>query len=83
MVPLAAAMAAIVVVVVLIASGKITHSFFEDDWVVTFALIVGFLSYAPVHLARGICSGSNRFVSYGFVMGADGFARIVGCLALW
>ncbi len=82
-IPLAIALTAIVVVAVLIGSGQITERFFEGNWVVTAALIVGFLSYAPVHLARGICSGSGRFASYGVVMGADGASRIVGCLLLW
>ena len=39
---------------------------------VTAALVVGFIAYAPAHLARGICSGNGRFGAYGIVMGADG-----------
>ena len=81
--PLAGGLTAIVCVVILVASSSITSKFFEGDWVVTAALIVGFISYAPAHLARGICSGHGRFVSYGIVMGADGAARIIGCVALW
>ena len=34
-------------------------------------------------IVRGICSGEGRFASYGIVMGADGFVRIVGCIILW
>ncbi len=82
-VPLAAMLTAIVCSVIVISSGSITSNFFEGDWVITAALIVGFISYAPAHLARGICSGHGRFASYGIVMGADGAARIIGCLALW
>ncbi|MEO7396977.1 MAG: hypothetical protein ABIW84_00280 [Ilumatobacteraceae bacterium] len=82
-IPLALCLTALVVFAILIGSGEITDRFFEGDWVVTAALIVGFVSYAPVHLARGICSGSGRFASYGVVMGADGASRIVGCLILW
>lgn len=82
-VPLAAMLTAIVCTVILISSGSITSKFFEGDWVITAALVVGFISYAPAHLARGICSGHGRFGSYGIVMGADGAARIIGCIALW
>ena len=82
-VPLAGAVAGLVTLVILIASGQITEKFFDGDWVVTAALVVGFLAYLPGHLARGICSGHGRFVSYGIVMGADGAVRIIGCTALW
>ncbi len=82
-VPLAGAIAGLVTLVILIASGQITDTFFDGDWVVTAALIVGFLAYLPGHLARGICSGHGRFVSYAIVMGADGAVRIVGCAVLW
>ena len=34
------------------------------------AFIVAFVSYAPAHLARGICSGSGRFRAYAIVMGS-------------
>jgi len=82
-IPLALMLAGIVALAILIASGKITDNFFDGDWVVTAALIVGFLAYLPVHLARGICSGHGRFASYGIVMGSDGATRIVGCTILW
>ena len=82
-VPLAGAVAGLVTLVILIASGQITDKFFDGDWVVTAALVVGFLAYLPGHIARGICSGHGRFVSYGIVMGADGAVRIIGCTALW
>jgi O-antigen/teichoic acid export membrane protein len=82
-VPLAVLLTAVVGLVIVIFSGAITTKFFEGDWVVTAALLVGFMSYAPAHLARGICSGQGRFTSYGVVMGADGASRIVGCLILW
>jgi O-antigen/teichoic acid export membrane protein len=81
--PLAGILATAVTLVILIASGKLTDTFFEGNWVVTAALIIGFLSYLPFHLARGICSGHGRFRSYGIVMGADGAMRIIGCTVLW
>ncbi len=83
LIPLAAVIAAAVVLAILIFSQQITEQFFEGDWVVTAALIVGFVAYAPVHLARGICSGSGRFGPYGVVMGSDGATRIIGCIVLW
>jgi O-antigen/teichoic acid export membrane protein len=82
-VPLALVLAALVTALILVASGEITERFFDGDWIVTAALIVGFLAYLPVHLARGICSGHGRFGAYGIVMGADGATRILGCLVLW
>jgi O-antigen/teichoic acid export membrane protein len=82
-VPLGASLASIVIVVIVLASGWITREFFEGYGIVTVALVLAFAGYAPAHLARGICSGSDRFVSYGIVMGADGLVRIVGCLVLW
>lgn len=82
-IPLAGIIALIVTVLVLAASGWINKEFFESNVVVTIALVVGFLSYAPAHLARGICSGSGRFGSYGIIMGADGLTRIIGCSVLW
>ncbi len=81
--PLAIALTSLVVLAIGVASGYITKHFFEGNWVVTAALIVGFISYAPAHLARGICSGHGRFSSYGIVMAADGGARIIGCVVLW
>ena len=60
-----------------------TREFFEGYGLVTLALIIAFVSYAPAHLARGICSGQGRFAAYGMVMGADGFVRVAGCVILW
>jgi O-antigen/teichoic acid export membrane protein len=75
-------LATIVVIAVLAASPVITSSYFDGNWVLLFALIVAFAAYAPVHLARGISSGSGRFRSYAIVMGADGATRVVLCLVL-
>ena len=82
-IPLAVIFAALVSTIVLIGSPWITRDFFEKNWIVTASLLVAFLAYAPTHLARGICSGSGRFVDYGIVMGFDGATRIIGCIALW
>lgn len=82
-IPLALMLAGFVTVMILIFSPQITKKFFDGNWIVTAALVIGFLSYLPVHLARGICSGHGRFSSYGIVMGADGASRIIGCTVLW
>lgn len=82
-VPLGAAVAGIIVAVLAGLSSLATREFFEGYALVTAALIIAFVAYAPTHLARGICSGQGRFASYGIVMGADGFVRIVGCIVFW
>lgn len=75
-------LAAIVVTIILAASPWITESYFGGDWVMLIALVIAFASYAPVHLARGIASGSGRFRAYAVVMGADGAVRVILCIAL-
>lgn len=79
---LGAILAATVSVVILAISPFLTSELFSGNWVVTVALIVAFIAYAPAHLSRGICSGTGRFSSYAIVMGADGFSRIAGCILL-
>jgi O-antigen/teichoic acid export membrane protein len=83
MLPLAAGLTTTVSLLVLLAGPWATDDLFEGYWLVSFALIVAFVSYAPMHLARGVCSGSGRFAAYGVVMAADGVVKIVGCVALW
>ncbi len=75
-------LAIIVVTIILATSPLITHSYFDGDWVMLSALVIGFASYAPVHLARGIASGSGRFHAYAVVMGADGAVRVILCVGL-
>ncbi len=82
-VPLGAVIAGVIVAVLVGFSSLATREFFEGFGLVTAALIVAFLAYAPTHLARGICSGQGRFAAYGIVMGTDGFVRVVGCIVLW
>jgi len=79
---LGAILAATVLAVVLTLGRVITNSYFDGDWVLLLALVVAFGSYAPVHLARGIASGSGRFRAYAIVMGADGAVRVALCVAL-
>ena len=75
-------LATLVTLVVLATSPILTRSYFDGDWVMLAALVVAFASYAPVHLARGIASGSGRFKAYAIVMGADGAVRVILCIAL-
>ncbi len=82
-VPLGIGIAGVIVAFMAGLSSFATREFFEGYGLVSAALIVAFLSYAPTHLARGICSGQGRFAAYGLVMGSDGFVRVVGCIILW
>jgi O-antigen/teichoic acid export membrane protein len=82
-VPLGAMIAGVVIVLLTALSGIATREFFEGYALVTVGLIVAFTTYAPTHLARGICSGEGRFAAYGIVMGADGLVRVIGCIVLW
>ena len=73
-----------VVVVIGLASSApwLTSSYFSGDWWMFGALIIGFLSYAPVHLSRGICSGQGRFTPFAVVVASDGVMKIAGTIAL-
>ena len=83
MIPLAATMLVILTVIIAIASPYLTKHLFDGYGVVVVCLVLTLVSYAPMHLARGICSGSQRFGSYGIIMGADGAARVIGVAVLW
>ena len=83
MLPLVGGLTAILVIGVVASSSWLTNDMFEGHWIVTVALIVSFLAYAPMHMARGIASGSGRFVAYGTIMGVDGAVRILACVILW
>ena len=72
----------VVVVGLTISSPWLTGSYFSGDWLMFGALIIGFLSYAPVHLSRGICSGQGRFTPFAVVVASDGVMKIVGTVAL-
>jgi O-antigen/teichoic acid export membrane protein len=72
----------VVVVGLAISSPWLTGSYFSGDWLMFGALIIGFISYAPVHLSRGICSGQGRFTPFAVVVASDGVMKIVGTVAL-
>lgn len=82
-VPLGAGLAGILIVALVVASPWFTKHMFEGYWVVTVALIIAFCAYLPMHVARGIASGSGRFTAYGIIMAVDGLTRIGACTALW
>ena len=70
-------------VVVLALSSQINSNLFDGNGVVTWCLLLSLATYAPMHLARGICSGNARFGSYGLIIGLDGAVRVLICAALW
>jgi O-antigen/teichoic acid export membrane protein len=70
-------------VVVLALSSQINSNLFDGKGVVTWCLLLSLATYAPMHLARGICSGNARFGSYGLIIGLDGAVRVLSCAALW
>jgi O-antigen/teichoic acid export membrane protein len=75
-------LAGVVLLALAVVSPVITKHYFDGDWVMMAALAVAFISYAPAHLARGICSGTGRFRDYAIIMGSDGVVRIVLCIML-
>ena len=72
----------VVVIGLAISAPWLTSSYFSGDWWMFGALIIGFLSYAPVHLSRGICSGQGRFTPFAVVVASDGVMKIAGTIAL-
>jgi len=83
MIPLTIVLAAMLTLVVAATSRWLTSDMFEGHWIVTLSLVIAICAYAPMHLARGIASGSGRFVAYGTIMGVDGAVRILACVLLW
>lgn len=82
-IPLALVVVVALAIIAAVASGSITTNLFEGNGVVTLCLALTLATYAPFHLARGICSGSGRFGHYGTMIGTDGAARVIGCGTLW
>lgn len=75
-------LACVVAIGIVAAGPAISSAFFDDDWVLVLALLIGFMSYTPAHIARGVASGHGRFHAYAVVMASDGVMRIVACLIL-
>ncbi len=83
MLPLMALMLAVLAIVIAFTSPYLTKHLFDGYGIVVVCLVLTLVSYAPMHLARGICSGSQRFGAYGIIIGADGAARVIGVAVLW
>lgn len=83
MLPLAGGLSSVLVIATLVASPWLTRDLFEGNWIVTLSLILTVVAFAPMHLARGIASGSGRFTAYGLILGIDGATRIIACIVLW
>lgn len=81
--PLALVLLITLVTIIAIFSSNISTNMFEGYGMVTFCLVLTLVSYAPMHLARGICSGTGNFGAYGLIIGADGAVRVIGCAVLW
>jgi len=82
-IPIATFILVVLAVIIAIASPYLTKHLFDGYGIVVVCLVLTLASYAPMHLARGICSGSQRFGSYGVIIGADGAARVIGVALLW
>jgi O-antigen/teichoic acid export membrane protein len=83
MMPLAIGMLLVLVAIIAASSQYLTKHLLDGYGIVVVCLILTLVSYAPMHLARGICSGSQRFGAYGIIIGADGAARVIGVAVLW
>ncbi|MGA0786037.1 MAG: hypothetical protein ACO3QH_00930 [Ilumatobacteraceae bacterium] len=77
--PVAAAITIVLVLVVTIARNRLTSDLFEGSGVVTLALVLALVGYAPFHIARGICSGLGHFRVYSTMIALDGLLRVIAC----
>ena len=77
--PVAAGITAALILTVLIFRNRFINDFFEGSAVVTLALLIALVGYAPFHIARGICSGLGHFRIYSTMIALDGLLRVVLC----
>ena len=70
------------VVVTLATSQLLLDHLFDDDALLLLAFAFLLVGYFLVHLLKGTLSGNGRFGSYGMLLGAEGFFRMAGCVAL-
>ena len=70
-------------IAVMLLSRQINSNLFDGYGVVTWCLLLSLATYAPMHLARGICSGNARFGAYSLIIGLDGALKVLICAALW
>lgn len=78
-VPVAAMITAMLAIFVTVTRSRLTDDFFEGSAVVTLALVVALVGYAPFHVARGICSGLGHFRLYSTMIALDGLLRVAMC----
>lgn len=79
---MAVVLAVVVSVVIVASSPWSVNAYFDGSWAMLAALVVAFCAYAPMHLTRGICSGTGEFGSFAFVVGADGVVRILATVVI-
>lgn len=82
-IPLAAIILGGLIIALAIAARSATSNLFESNASVTLALLCMLLTYAPMHIARGLSSGSGKFSNYALIIGLDGTIRVGVCAALW
>ena len=82
-IPLAAIILAGLLVALALAARSATNNLFESNSAVTLALLFMLLTYAPMHIARGLSSGQGKFSNYALIIGLDGTIRVGVCAALW
>ena len=79
--PVAASITVALALAVAIGRNRFTNDLFEGSAVVTLALVIALVGYAPFHIARGICSGLGHFRVYSTMIALDGLLRVVACAA--
>lgn len=82
-IPLAAIILGGLLIALAIAARSATGNLFESNSAVTLALLFMLLTYAPMHIARGLSSGQGKFSNYALIIGLDGTIRVGVCAALW
>ena len=82
-IPLAAVILGGLVIALAVAARGATDNLFESNSTVTLALLFMLLTYAPMHIARGLSSGQGNFANYAIIIGLDGTIRVGVCTALW
>lgn len=77
-----AGICAVLVSLLVIFSKRIADAAFHGNRALSWALVLAVITYAAMHLGRGVLSGSGHFVSYGIALGGDGAVRILICAVL-
>jgi O-antigen/teichoic acid export membrane protein len=70
------------IVIAIAMTPVLSDRFYHGDMLFVVALAIGLVSFCLTHLTRGVLAGGGRFVAYGTVMGAEGFVRLAGAVAL-